>query len=203
MTITYRVGDSLYVNITNRCTNNCSFCVRSVADGYYGELWLEREPTVEEVVDAIMKSDPAGYSEIVFCGYGEPTVRFYEMVLIASKVKEAYPETKIRLNTNGQANLILDKDVTPLMRGVIDTVSISLNTASAEEYVKICAPRFGYEAYSGMLEFARLAKQRGCDVIFSVVKESISDEDIEKCREIAANCGVKLKVRDMIRSENG
>lgn len=203
MTITYRVGDSLYVNLTNRCTNNCSFCVRSVADGYYGELWLDHEPTVDEVVEAIIESDPTGYSEIVFCGYGEPTVRFYDMILIASRVKDLYPETKIRVNTNGHANLILGKDVTPLMRDVIDTVSISLNTASAEEYVKICAPRFGLEAYSGMLEFARLAKAHGCDVVFSVVKESISDEDIEKCREIAADCGVKLKVRDMIRSEKG
>lgn len=200
MTVVYEVGDGLYVNLTNRCTNKCSFCVRNVADGVYGELWLEREPTVDEVVSAVIGSDPARYSEVVFCGYGEPTVRFYDMILIASRIKEFYPNTKIRLNTNGHANLILGKDVTPLMRGVIDEVSVSLNAVGAEEYVSLCAPAFGTAAYEGMLEFARLAKERGCDVAFSVVKESIPDADIEKCREIAASCGVKLKVRDMIRT---
>lgn len=200
MTIVYEVGNGLYVNITNRCTNKCGFCVRNVADGFYGELWLEREPTVDEVVEAVCASEPTRYSELVFCGYGEPTVRFYDMILIASRLKGLYPGLRIRLNTNGHADLIFGKDVTPLLRGVIDEVSVSLNAVGAAEYVRLCAPCFGDAAYEGMLEFARRAKERGCDVAFSVVAGSIPDEDIEKCREIAANCGVKLKVRDMIRT---
>ena len=199
MVITYEVGDGLYVNVTNRCTNSCSFCVRSVADGTYGELWLEREPTVEEIVDSITNADPTKYSEIVFCGYGEPTVRFYDIILVANRIKRQFPDVKIRINTNGHANLIYGKDVTPLMRDVIDSVSISLNTASAEDYVKVCAPEFGLSAYEGLLDFAAKAKNYVPFVCFSVVRESIPDEDIERCREIAERCGVTLKVREMIK----
>ena len=200
MVITYEVGDGLYVNVTNRCTNSCSFCVRSVADGTYGELWLDREPTVEEIVDSITNADPTKYSEIVFCGYGEPTVRFYDIILVANRIKRQFPDVKIRINTNGHANLIYGKDVTPLMRDVIDSVSISLNTASAEDYVKVCAPEFGLSAYEGLLDFAAKAKNYVPFVCFSVVRESIPDEDIERCREIAERCGVTLKVREMIKN---
>ena len=200
MVITYEVGDGLYVNVTNRCTNSCSFCVRSVADGTYGELWLDREPTVEEIVDSITNADPTKYSEIVFCGYGEPTVRFYDIILVANRIKRQFPDVKIRINTNGHANLIYGKDVTPLMRDVIDSVSISLNTASAEDYVKVCAPEFGLSAYEGLLDFAAKAKNYVPFVCFSVVRESIPDEDIERCREIAERCGVALKVREMIKN---
>ena len=201
MVITYEVGDGLYVNVTNRCTNSCSFCVRSVADGTYGELWLEREPTVEEIVESITNADPTKYSEIVFCGYGEPTVRFYDIILVANRIKRQFPEVKIRINTNGHANLIYNKDVTPLMYKVIDSVSISLNTPNAEDYVKICAPEFGLRAYNGLLEFAVRAKEYVPSVCFSVVRESIPDEDIQRCREIAERCGVSLKVREMIKND--
>lgn len=202
MIITYEVGDGLYVNPTNRCTNSCSFCVRIVADGFYGGLWLEREPTVDEMVEEIIARDPSKYSEIVFCGYGEPTVRFYDIIEVALKVKESFPNVKIRINTNGHANLIFGKDVTPLLRGAIDTVSISLNTASAEQYVKVCSPCFGEAAYEGLLDFGKRAAERGCDVVFSVVRGSISDDEIEKCREIAASCGCSLKVREMISEDD-
>ena len=200
MVITYEVGDGLYVNVTNRCTNACSFCVRSVADGTYGELWLDREPTVEEIVDSIVNADPTKYSEIVFCGYGEPTLRFYDIILVSTQVKAKFPGVKIRINTNGHANLIHGKDVTPLMRGVIDSVSVSLNTANAEDYIKVCVPRFGLDSYEGLLDFTAKAKKYVPSVCFSVVRESIPDEDIEVCRQIAERCGVTLKVREMIRN---
>ena len=201
MVITYEVGDGLYVNVTNRCTNACSFCVRAVADGTYGELWLDREPTVDEIVDSIITADPTKYSEIVFCGYGEPTLRFYDIILVSSRVKEKYPKVKIRINTNGHGNLIHGKDVTPLMRGIIDSVSISLNTANAEDYVKVCNPDFGLDSYEGLLDFAVKTKNYVPFVCFSVVRESIPDEDIEVCRQIAERCGVPLKVREMIKND--
>ena len=201
MVITYKVGDGLYVNVTNRCTNACSFCVRSVADGTYGELWLDREPTVDEITASILNADPTKYSEIVFCGYGEPTLRFYDIIQVSTQVKAKVPSVKIRINTNGHANLIHGKDVTPLMRGIIDTVSVSLNTANAEDYVKVCAPDFGLASYEGLLDFASKAKKYVDNVMFSVVRESIPDEDIEICRQIAERCGVTLKVREMIKND--
>ena len=36
MTITYEVGNSLYLIITKRCSNRCDFCIRQNGDGAYG-----------------------------------------------------------------------------------------------------------------------------------------------------------------------
>ena len=99
MTITYEVGTGLYVNVTNRCTNSCEFCVRSVADGTYGELWLTREPTKDEILEDILKRDLSLYTELVFCGYGEPTLRLYDILEVARAVKEK-SSIKIRINSH-------------------------------------------------------------------------------------------------------
>jgi TatD family-associated radical SAM protein len=198
MTITYEVGNGLYVNITNRCTNACEFCVRSVADGTYGELWLERAPTVKEITDDILSRELDRYSEIVFCGYGEPTLRLYDIIEVAKAVKEK-SKIKIRINTNGHASMIYGKDVTPLLKGVIDCVSVSLNAAKGEDYDKICHPDFN-NAFEGLLDFTAKVKQYVPEVMLSVVDGTLPKEDIEKCKEIARECGVKLKVREYIKN---
>lgn len=198
MTITYEVGDGLYVNITNRCTNACDFCVRSVADGTYGELWLTKEPTKEEIItDIFSRGDLSKYSELVFCGYGEPTVRLYDIIDIAKEVR-AKSNIKIRINTNGHASMIYGKDVSPLFEGVIDCVSISLNTSDSEKYESLCHPQFN-NAFEGLLDFTKKVKDYVPSVMLSIVDGAISKEDIEKCHAIANECGVPLKVREYIR----
>ena len=128
MTITYEVGSGLYVNSTNRCSNACEFCVRATVESYYGDLWLDCEPTVEEMCDSIFSRDLTKYTELVFCGYGEPTERIDDILAVASRVKER-TDLSIRINTNGHANLIYGEDVTPRLEGLIDVLSISLNSA--------------------------------------------------------------------------
>ena len=199
MTVTYEVGDGLYVNITNRCTNACEFCVRQTADGTYGELWLEREPTNGEILSDILSRDLRQYSEIVFCGYGEPTVRLDDILQICGELKKKH-NIPVRINTNGHACLIHGRDVTPSLQGLIDRVSVSLNTASAEDYVRVCHPDFGEEAYHALLDFAVKAQKYVPSVALSVVRGSIPDEDIEKCKEIADAAGVPLKIREYIKS---
>ena len=198
MTITYEVGDGLYVNVTNRCTNACEFCVRQTADGTYGELWLDREPTKEEILQSVLSRDLDSYSELVFCGYGEPTVRLDDILWVVGEVKKV-SAIKIRINTNGHANLIYGCDVTPKLEGLIDFVSVSLNTADAESYVDVCHPDHGKDAFYGLIEFAKKAKQYVPGVAFSVVRGSIPDGDIEKCKKIADENGVALKRREYIK----
>ena len=198
MTITYEVGDGLYVNVTNRCTNACEFCVRSVADGTYGELWMDNEPTKEEILADILARDLKKYPELVFCGYGEPTERLPEILWVSKRVKEVC-DIKIRINTNGHANLIYGRDVTPELKGIIDCVSVSLNTANAKDYVEVCHPDFGEAAFDGLIDFAKKAKSYVPSVMFSVVRGSIPDGDIEKCKAIANECGVTLKIREYIK----
>ena len=200
MTITYEVGNGLYVNTTNRCSNACVFCVRATVESYYGDLWLKREPTVDEICESIFSRDLSKYSELVFCGYGEPTERINDILQVAKRVKER-SQLPIRINTNGQGNMIAGYDITPDLEGLIDVISISLNTADAQSYQKICRSRFGELAYQGLLDFAKAASRFVPKVVLSVVDTTISPEEIERCREIARECGVSFRLREFISNE--
>ena len=198
MTITYVVENALYVNVTNRCTNNCEFCIRKNGDGAYGSdsLWLEREPTEDEILDSVFSHDLSSYSEIVFCGYGEPSIRLDVAVSVAKKIKEKYP-IKVRINTNGHSSLYHNRDTAPEYKDAFDAVSISLNTPSAERYDEICQPHFE-NSFFAMLDFAREVKKYVPTVILSVVGDFLTADEIDECRRIADEIGVRLKVRDYI-----
>lgn len=200
MTITYELGDALYVNVTNRCSNDCTFCVRNNHDDVNGKdnLWLDREPTVDEIKEDFKTRNLSKYSSVVFCGYGEPLMRFDDCIEVAHWLKEQCPNLPIRINTNGQANMIEKRDVTPLFEGLIDTISISLNASNAKRYDEICQSVFGEEAFKGIQEFARLAKRFVPRVVFSIVDHDISKEEIEICRSIAKDCGVDFRIREYI-----
>lgn len=198
MTVTYVVENALYINVTNRCTNNCEFCIRKNGDGAYGSdsLWLEREPTEEEILDSVFSRDLSTYSEIVFCGYGEPSIRLDTVVSVAKKIKEKHP-IKVRINTNGHSSLYHGYNTAPLYEGAFDCVSISLNTPSSERYDEICRPHYA-DSHSAMLEFASEVKKHVPSVMLSVVKDFITPEELDECRAIADRLGVYLKVRDYI-----
>jgi len=203
MTVTYEVETGLYVNVTNRCTNACEFCIRNNGEGAYGSesLWLLREPTVEEIKADIDKRDLSKYTELVFCGYGEPSYRLKEVREVALYVRKKAPALPIRINTNGHSDLILGIDSSPLYEGAFDTVSISLNTPSAERYVEICHPIYKEDAFIALQKFARNVKKCVQNVMFSVVKETLSESELAECKNIADSCGVTLKVRTYIPPE--
>ena len=199
MTFTYESGENLYINLTNRCPNSCDFCVRTECEKHYGDLWLEREPTAEEVLAEIKARDMDKYENLVFCGFGEPTERLETLLEIAEAVKGYRPETIIRLNTNGQANLIAGRDVTPLFAGRVDVISVSLNAPTAKGYDAICHSCYGEAAFEALLDFAVKVKPYCKEVIFSVVDESLTPDEIEACRALAIERGIFLRVREMIR----
>lgn len=201
MTICYVVEGSLYVNVTNRCTNSCDFCIRNNGDTAYGSdtLWLKREPDADEIFDAIVAYEPTKYRELVFCGYGEPTMRLYDIIEVAKKVKKAYPVLKIRLNTNGHSDLIFGIDTAPLYKGAFDSVSISLNTPSAEKYVEICHPVYKEKTFAAILSFAKNVKNYVQYVQFSLVDAFLTEEEIEECRHISESVGVNLRIREYIK----
>ena len=204
MCITYVVDGSLYVNMTNKCSNRCEFCIRNNGDGAYGSdsLWLEREPTLDEVMDSVFSRDLSEYPELIFCGYGEPTYRLADAVSVAKAVKGKYPHIRIRINTNGHSDLILGKDTAPMYEGTFDVVSISLNTPSPSRYQEICHSIYGEQSHTALITFAKNVKHYVPKVILSVVKETLTEEEIEQCRAIAENAGVTLRIRDYIGPEN-
>lgn len=196
MTITYPVHNGIYVNMTNRCPCACTFCLRKQSDHVYGSdsLWLEREPTVEEVCESIDKWDLSTYSEIVFCGYGEPTMRLDDLLKVAAYIKSK-SNIPLRINTNGLADLIAGEKVAHKLEGLIDTVSVSLNATNKEDYFKLVRPKFGIDSYDAMLSFTKECTKYVPNVIMTVVDEVTSKEEQEKCREICESIGAKLRVR--------
>ncbi|MGI6594135.1 MAG: TatD family nuclease-associated radical SAM protein [Christensenellales bacterium] len=192
----YNYGDNnIYVNLTNKCSNSCDFCIRKTncfTDLNYN-LWLEYEPSVQEVIDSISEEDLIKAKEIVFCGYGEPTYRINELVELGKYFKSK--EKITRLNTNGQGNLINKKDITPLLKGAIDIVNISLNEATPEKYQKICHSIYGEGVFEEIQDFAMKSKKYVDRVIFSVV-DVIPKDSIKKCKEIAQKLGVEYRIRE-------
>ena len=196
MTITYPVNKGLYINMTNRCPCNCTFCLRHNANGVYGSdsLWLDREPTVQEVCDSVDTWDLTQFEEVVFCGYGEPTERLEDLLLVAKYIKDKQ-DIKIRINTNGLADLIWQKQTASQLKGLIDMVSISLNTPNKEDYLKVVRPKFGVGSYDAMLNFAKDCTAYVPNVVMTVVDVVTSKEEQEQCRRICENIGARLRVR--------
>ena len=202
MTITYEYEGALYVNLTNRCDCACVFCLRH--NGHKGsiyadDLWLDHEPTVDEALADFRKRDLSQYREIVFCGFGEPMYRVDDICAIVDTLKAEYPTLPpVRINTNGHANLIHGRDVTPDLTGRIDTVSVSLNGADASEYCAVTQPKDGEKAWEAMLDFTRKCAQAVPRVVMTVVDKDKTPEEIAKCRALAESLGATLRVRAYI-----
>ncbi len=188
--VTYRLGNALYLNVTNRCPNACRFCVREFAPGVGGyDLRLRMEPTAEEVLAAV--GDPTAFDEIVFCGYGEPTVRWETVKEVARSLKGK--GAALRLNTNGLASLTQGRDVTPELAGLFDRISVSANAADADTYVRLCRPRAGAAAWREMGRFVAGAKRYvGKVTITAVADEGVPVDAVER---LARDWGVAFRAR--------
>jgi TatD family-associated radical SAM protein len=197
----YPHGSGLYLNITNRCTFRCVFCLRDSRRDYEGhELWLDKEPSADEALDAIEALGGADrFSEAVFCGFGEPTMRLDVMLAISSGIKRRW-RVPVRLNTNGQGSLTAGHDIAPELKGLVDVVSISLNAPTAEEFVAVSRPAHGEQSFRAMLDFAAACKKQGIDVVMTVV-DSIGTEKVEESRKVAEGLGARFRVREYIPEE--
>ncbi len=189
--IAYPIRDALYLNITNRCSNKCVFCAKFKDFTVKGHaLKLEREPTAEEVIQAI--GQPQDYREVVFCGYGEPLLRLDLIIKVATWLHEQ--GAKVRINTDGQANLVHRRNILPELAGLIDAVSVSLNAADPTNYQRICQSEFGEAGYLAVREFILEAKKHIPSVTASVV--TLPGIDVESCRKlIEEDLGVRFLVR--------
>ena len=197
-TYVYVLDGNLYINLTNKCSNGCDFCVRNERDSYYGNyLWLRHgDPTVEKVIAAANgMGDLTRFKEAVFCGFGEPTYKVAEIVALSDFFHEK--GLKTRLNTNGQGNLINKRDIVPDLKGKIDLVNVSLNASCVEKYQPICRSQFGEAGFTGLIEFAKLCRRNGVPCRFSIV-DCIGEEEVEACKRLAQSVNIPLYVRDYI-----
>ena len=194
----YEYGGSLYINLTNKCPNDCEFCVRNIRNGIgEDDLRLTREPNFEDIKEDLSLYPLKKYGEIVFCGYGEPLCALSVLSQVAPYIKRL--GLKTRLNTNGLGGLWNKrKDIPMLISKYIDSVSISLNASNRELYQEICRSIYGEDAFDAMIEFAKGCIENGIDTTLTVV-DFIGEEEIESCRILAEQLGAKYRVRETIR----
>lgn len=189
----YVYKNNVYVNLTNKCSAKCVFCVRNKKDGVgSAQLVLDRDPSIQELKASINAFNFSEYKELIFCGYGEPTCALDNLLETAAYFRSMYPQ-KIRLNTNGLGDLYHGRDILPELCSVIDSFSISLNAPNSERYMKLVRPPYD-NAFDSVLSFAEKAKNAGKEVIFTVVS-ILSEDEIAKCRELAEKMGIPLRVR--------
>ena len=187
---------SVYVNLTNQCTCACTFCLRSLKEmAEEHSLWLKKEPSADEVIAELSALPWEKVEEIVFCGFGEPTMRLDVLLEILRWIRAEHRGIKTRLNTNGLSDLFHGRDTAPDFDGLLDTVSISLNASNAERYLELTRSRFGMKSFEAMLAFAEHAKKYVPDVVLTVVDHVEDDGEIARCRELCAARGLRLRVR--------
>ena len=191
--------ETVYVNLTNSCTNSCIFCLRTQKDDVCGaNMWHDGEYTLDDIINQFQSYNPIP-KEVVFCGYGEPFLRREMMKEFCKYLRKNYPEIKIRVNTNGHANAIYKTNVAEEFKDLIDAVSVSLNASNSSEYDEICKPKI-QNAYSEVKKFIKACVDAGIDVSTSVVTgfDKIHNIDVEKCEEISRELGAKFRNREFI-----
>lgn len=201
--LVYELDGKIYINLTNRCTNDCIFCLRKDKDDVKGQkLWLDNEnSTAKDVIEQFEKIKllNAG-SEVIFCGYGEPLLKLDVLKEVAKYIKEKYPQTKIRINTNGHANYVYKRDIVPELKGLIDTISVSLNGESSQEYDELSQPVFE-GAYDEVKKFIKSCADNGIETVASVVEGYKGRHlNLNKCEQIATELGAKFRVREWIKN---
>ncbi len=204
-TLVYLLDGKIYINLTNRCTNDCIFCLRKdKADVKGQELWLESEDIILDDVIAqfneILRFAQNDKNEVIFCGYGEPMLKFDLLKEVAQYIKKNYPDTKIRVNTNGHANFVYKRNLVPELKGLVDEFSVSLNGENKEQYDEYSHPKFD-EAYDEMKKFVKACADENISVVTSVVEGYKGKHlNLEKCEQISKNLGAKFRVREWIPS---
>lgn len=189
--IAYPIRNSLYLNITNRCTNSCTFCAKFRDFTVKGhQLHLDHEPSTAEIISAI--GTASDYEEVVFCGYGESLLRLDTVKEVATWLKQQ--GVKVRINTDGQANLVHGRNIIPELQGLVDEISVSLNAADPETYQKYCRSTFGLDAYQGVKDFLTAAKGVIPSVTATVV--TLPGLDLAACRKAAEELGVEYRERE-------
>lgn len=199
----YVLDGKLYINLTNLCTNDCVFCIRSIKEDVVGaNLFLDSEKTdVEQVKKQLDDIEPQNYNEIVFCGYGEPILKLEELKQTAEYIKEKYPHLKTRINTNGQGNLIHKRNIVPELKGLIDSVSISYNGENKKVYDELSKPKLE-NAYEGMKDFIKECVKENIETTATIVTGYKNyDVDKEDCKKQIESLGAIFRERPWL--DNG
>lgn len=199
--LVYLLGGKIYINLTNKCTNECVFCIRILKDDVCGaNLWLKNDSVTAEEVIKQLEIIKQNENEIVFCGYGEPTLKLDILKEVAKYIKDNYTDVKIRLNTNGHANFIYKRNIIPELVGLVDSISVSLNAPNEELYKELTQPNIVCDnVLEEVKDFIKKSVEAGIDTTASVVSGYKDyDVNLQECEKIARDAGAKFRVREWL-----
>ena len=200
--LVYFVNSKMYINVTNLCTCKCLFCLRDISAEVEGvNMWIDKQSAkAEDIINILVEKKDLIKDEVTFCGYGEPLIELETVKEVAKFIKTNYPNVKIRVNTNGHANLVHKRNIVPELKGLVDSFSVSLNAQNAKLYKKITRCCFDDEVgYNGMLDFVKELVKENIDTTMSVVSGFKKARiNIGECEKIANNLGAKFRVREYL-----
>lgn len=200
MVYTYTIGESIHINITNKCYNNCVHCIKRTQDGFGGiqSLILKKEPSTDDIMKELETYDFSKYKEVVFSGFGDPLSKANEMLAICEVIKDTKP-IRIRVNTTGLCDLNSEVAIAPKLFGLVDEVCVFLYAANVNDYIKKCKPRGNEEAYNSIFRFIWDARKSVPKVTICAC-EDMSEEDIQSCKETAQSLNTGFKIFPMVSS---
>ena len=193
--------ETVYVNLTNACTNSCVFCIRDQKDDVCGSnMRHDDNYTIEDIINQFEEYKPTP-TQVVFCGYGEPFLKKDMMKSFAKYLRKNYPEIKIRVNTNGHANAIYKTNVAEEFKNLLDEVSVSLNAANSNDYNEICSPKI-QDAYNEVKKFISSCVNAGIKTTASIVTgfDNIHNVNVNECKQIANSLGADFRNREYIKN---
>ncbi len=190
--------ETVYVNLTNACTNSCVFCLREQKDDVCGaQMWHDDKFTLDDIIEQFKNYSPTP-KQVVFCGYGEPFLKKDMMKEFAQYLRKNHPEIKIRVNTNGHANAIYKTNVAEEFKDLLDEASISLNSDNSEQYNEICNPKIE-NAFEEVKSFIKACNDAGIKTVASIVTGFDEREiNVENCEKIAKSLGAEFRNREFI-----
>lgn len=190
----YSVEDRLYINLTDRCSLDCAFCPKThdIFRVHQYDLRLQHLPVLDELLSAM--PDLSVYREVIFCGFGEPTLRLKVLLQLAHSIKQNEDIT-IRLNTDGLGSLVNKRNIVPELAECIDAVSVSMNAQDEAIYVHHCRPTIA-GSYVAMLAFLQEARQHIPEVMATAIN-GLEGVDIEACKLLAKQLGVRFRAREL------
>lgn len=199
--LAYLLDGKIYINLTNKCTNECIFCIRTIKDDVCGKnLWLKNDNVTADAVINQLKNLIKDEKEVIFCGYGEPTLKLEVLKEVAAFVKDNYEGIRVRLNTNGHANVVYKRNILPELKGLIDEISVSLNASDEDLYKELSQPNLVcINPLSEVMDFIKKSTEMGIPTVASVVSGYKDYKiDLEECEKISNNLGAKFRVREWL-----
>lgn len=199
--LVYLLDGKIYINLTNKCTNECLFCIRTLKDDVCGSnLWLKNDNVTAEEVVKQLKALKQNETDIIFCGYGEPTLKLDVLKEVAKFIKKEYNNVKVRLNTNGHANVVYKRNIVPELKGLVDEISVSLNACTEELYKELTQPNLVcINVLAEVKDFIKKSVEAGIPTTASVVSGYKDyDIDVSECEKMAHQLGAKFRVREWL-----